>query len=125
MHAEAEFGVAAHWRYKSALEAQDELQRQRHWFRALSQQHDASLNHEEFVTQLNRLVDEHSLVVFLGGGRQVRLAAGSTVRDVVKQCARRPDLVEAVRVNAQSCGHDTCLRDGDTVEWDENEAPLS
>ena len=124
MHAEAEFGVAAHWRYKSAIEAQDELQRQSQWFRVLSQQHDASLDYEEFVEQLNRLVYEHSLVVFLRGGRQVRLPAGSTVRDVVKQCALRPDLVEVVRVNAQCCDQDACLRDGDTVEWDENEAPV-
>lgn len=119
MHAEAEYGVAAHWLYKSKVEAMHECERQRQWLNALALQHEASTNHEEFLARLNRLVYEQTLTVFLRGGRQVRLAAGSSARDLVEKVAHKPAAVSAIRINAQPGALETLLRDGDTVEWTE------
>jgi GTP pyrophosphokinase len=119
MHAEAEYGVAAHWLYKSEADANDECERQRHWLHALALEHEVSTNHEDFIERLRRLVYEQSLVVFLRGGRQVRLSAGANARDLVEKIAHRPALIKDVRINAQPHALETLLHDGDTVEWDE------
>jgi (p)ppGpp synthase/HD superfamily hydrolase len=123
MHTEAEFGLAAHWLYRSQTDAEDENRRQRQWLRELENHHDAARDHEGFVSELRRLVYEQSLVVFLRGGRQVRLPAGSTARDLVQRVGKRPETISSLVVNSESKPLDTPLDDGDTVEWPETIPP--
>ncbi len=87
MHAEAEYGVAAHWLYKSESDANAECERQRHWLHALALQHEASTNHENFTERLHRLVYEQSLVVFLRGGRQTTFGRRQCARSYGEDCA--------------------------------------
>jgi GTP pyrophosphokinase len=123
MHAEAEFGLAAHWLYRSKTEVEDENRRQRQWFKELEHHHEAAPDHRAFVAELKRLVYEQSLVVFVRGGRQVRLPAGSTARDLLLRVSLRPEVVHSLRINAQPMPLDAQLEDGDTVEWPETVAP--
>jgi len=125
MHTEAEFGLAAHWLYKSQSDAETETVRQQRWFRELESQHELATDHGTFLSELHRLVYEQSVVVFLRGGKQVRLPQGSTVRDLLSRAAARPEAAGSIRVNAEVCPLDTVLTDGDTVEWSESEWPLS
>jgi GTP pyrophosphokinase len=123
MHSEAEFGLAAHWLYKSQSEAETDNVRQRRWFRELESQHELATDHDTFLSELHRLVYERSVVVFLRGGKQVRLPHGATVREVLSRAAARAEVAGSVRVNAQVSPLDTELTDGDTVEWSESEWP--
>lgn len=119
MHAEAEFGAAAHWLYKSRNDARAERERQEHWLQALAADHEATVDHQEFVARLSLLVYEQSVVVFLRGGKQVRMPEKSTAWDVIHKVAKRPEHVATVLVNAELAQLDRTLRDGDTVEWEE------
>jgi len=56
MHREAEFGVAAHWLYKSEEEAQASRDEQLQWLRGLLPQHEEAASHAEFIEQLHRQV---------------------------------------------------------------------
>ncbi len=119
MHVEAEFGIAAHWRYKSEALAESATRRHCQWFHGLIENHDAAVDHDAFIAHLQQQVYEQSLVVFLRGGHQVRLPAGSTAHVLLTKVADELPAPDSVRINAQPRPLDTPLRDGDTVEWDE------
>ncbi len=120
MHAEAEFGVAAHWLYKSREDGKAEQSRQRRWFEEVATLHASTLDHSMFVERLARLTCEQSLVIFLRGGAQVRVAKGSTALDLVNKVSDHPTTIRTVRVNSHEAALDTELSDGDTIEWDES-----
>ena len=108
------------WMARGESDANDATEQQRDWFHVLALEHEVSTNHEDFIERLHRLVYEQSLVVFLRGGRHVRLPTGANARDLVEKIAHRPALIRVVRINAQLRALETLLRDGDTVEWDES-----
>jgi guanosine-3',5'-bis(diphosphate) 3'-pyrophosphohydrolase len=56
MHRQAEYGVAAHWRYKNAEEAQANSDRQLQWLRGLVPQREKAASHAEFIEHLRRQV---------------------------------------------------------------------
>ena len=125
MHMEAEFGVAAHWRYKTGEEADTEDERQLEWLRGLQQHRDKASSHARFVEKLRKEVFEDHLVVFTKGGRQVRLPADSTVRHFVQWLNRVPVERLWVKVNGEAQSLDHPLRDGDTVEFMMDDIALS
>lgn len=123
MHAEAEFGAAAHWLYKSHEDGDAENKRQRRWLEEVASCHAAALDHASFVAQLERLAFEQSLVVFLRGGEQIRLPSGSTAADLVSRLSECSSAVRTVRINSNERPLSTPLADGDTVEWNEAVPP--
>ncbi len=116
MHMEAEFGVAAHWRYKSEQEAATEGARQMAWLRTLPRQHREASSHTDFVERLRRQVFEDHVVVFGPGGQRLRFPEGGTVADLVARLGRGPAKTAGVRVNGKERGLDYELQDGDAVE---------
>jgi len=56
MHREAEYGIAAHWRYKSEAEAQAHHDRQLQWLQGLLSQREEAANHEDFIERLRQQV---------------------------------------------------------------------
>jgi GTP pyrophosphokinase len=120
MHLEAEFGVAAHWRYKSEQEARGEEKRQLTWVRSLPAQHLGAASHSDFVERLRRQVFEDHLVVFGAGGQRHRLPEGTTVGDYLQQVdVPEPDRVQ-IMVNGIRRDASYVLHDGDTVETRQN-----
>lgn len=119
MHAEAEFGAAAHWLYKSRDERRAERSRQRRWLEEVANMHAATIDHATFVAQLERLAYEQSVVIFLRGGEQVRLPSGSTAADLLRKLSEHPHTFTSVHVNSEPKPLDVILNDGDTVEWNE------
>jgi len=109
MHQEAEFGVAAHWRYKSSAEMEADSASKLRWLHNLLAQQDESIDQAEFIQSLHRQVSDDRLVVFDGAGRPIRLPAGATVRDLTGAEHR-------ARVNGAPRQRDYPLQDGDTVE---------
>ncbi len=116
MHLEAEFGVAAHWRYKSEREAAEAGARQIAWLRSLPRQHRESRTHEDFVERLRRQVFEDQVVVFGPGGGRYQLAEGETVADFLLRFDVDADARPRVEVNGKHQELDYVLRDGDTIE---------
>jgi len=56
MHRQAEFGIAAHWLYKSDEEAEADCERRLEWLRGLLRHHEEAATHAEFVEHLRRQV---------------------------------------------------------------------
>jgi GTP pyrophosphokinase len=54
MHHQAEYGIAAHWLYKSQREAEAESQRQLEWLRNLLPPQEKALSIDEFLEHLHR-----------------------------------------------------------------------
>ncbi len=114
MHTYAEFGAAAHWRYKSLRDADVILASHLRWLGDLSARCQV-LDSPEFVEELRRRVYEEQIVVFQETGSQLRLPAGSTVRDFLRRTLGRNHPEVAVRVNGAHADEDVVLRDGDAV----------
>jgi (p)ppGpp synthase/HD superfamily hydrolase len=66
MHRIAEHGIAAHWRYKSAEEAQASSDRQLEWLRGLMPQREKAASHAEFIEHLRRQVFDGDAVRRVG-----------------------------------------------------------
>ncbi len=115
MHLEAEFGVAAHWLYKSDSDAAEENRRQLTWVRGLSREHEGSVDHDAFLERLEEMVYRNEIVVFGDKGERVRLPAGATVSDFVRGLGLPVDSDRGVRVNGGPASLLTPLKDGDTV----------
>jgi (p)ppGpp synthase/HD superfamily hydrolase len=117
MHAEAEFGAAAHWLYKSREEGDAARSRQTRWLEEVAALHATTIDHAVFVERLEHLAYEQSLIVFLRGGALVRVPAGSTAADVITQVAETPSSTSVLLINSQERPLNTPLADGDTIEW--------
>ncbi|OPY59992.1 MAG: Bifunctional (p)ppGpp synthase/hydrolase RelA [Syntrophorhabdaceae bacterium PtaU1.Bin034] len=116
MHAEAEHGAAAHWRYKGEAE-QDEQDRSRSiWIKGLARRHEESASTEAFFKLLHRQVFNDHLVVFGNAGRIVRLVENATVQDYLDVANVHVPQGAAVRVNGKIVRKDYRLHDGDSVE---------
>lgn len=116
MHMEAEYGVAAHWRYKSAEAATANNHRQSRWIESLVDQHRNAASSEGFMELLYRQVYHDHLVIFGNAGQIVRLPDNATVRDFVKRFNPEIPSHLLMKVNGEIASMDRALRDGDTVE---------
>ena len=117
MHRTAEYGIAAHWRYKEGGEKSDEVDEALSWFRqVLEWQQDAS-EPEEFMEFLKMDLFLGEIFVFTPKGEVKQLPAGATPIDfafavhteVGFHCA-------GAKVNGRIAPLSRELQNGDTVE---------
>jgi len=123
MHMEAEYGVAAHWRYKSAEAAAVNNHRQSRWIESLVDQHRNAPSSGGFMDLLYRQVYHDHLVIFGNAGQIVRLPENATVRDFVEKFNPEISSPLVMKVNGEIATMDRPLRDGDTVEIIEGNDP--
>ena len=112
MHEEAEFGIAAHWRYKRDGATRDVEARQRRWLEERSEDSRRS-DPTEFVNELRRRVFEDEIVVFVERGARIRIPSGTTVGEFGQYRAGGTDV--AVQVNGVWRSPEHVLVDGDTI----------
>jgi len=118
MHMQAEFGVAAHWLYKSRQEAALEHHRHLTWVRGLYREHEGSVDRASFLRRLEEMVYRNEMIVFGDLGQQVRLPAGATVTDFLRGIGHDSGGDIEARINGKPASRRTSLRDGDTVTFD-------
>ncbi len=117
MHMEAEFGLAAHWRYKCEPGVPDMTdQHQSRWIQSLVHQHKLARSSEDFIHTLHKQVFENSIVVFSNGGQMSRLPEKATVRDYLQKNNMRSNDRLTVKINGQKASLDNILQDGDSIE---------
>ncbi len=116
MHQQAEYGVAAHWRYKqgrSATEGPDEFA----WLRQLLEWQRETEDPDEFLDSLRYELGTGELFVFTPKGDVISLPAGSTPVDfaysVHTEVGHR---TIGARVNGKLVPLESQLDNGDTVE---------
>ena len=81
MHYTAEYGVAAHWKYKICMEGKDALDERLAWIRQLLESQKDSDDVEDIVKSIKTDIAPEEVFVFTPRGDVIRLPQGSTVVD--------------------------------------------
>ena len=81
MHRIAEYGVAAHWKYKSGEESSMEIDDKLTWIRKLIETEDDTRDPDEFMRALKIDIFHDETFVFTPKGDVITLPQGSTVID--------------------------------------------
>lgn len=81
MHQTAEFGVAAHWKYKLGISGKQKLDEKLTWIRQLLEEQKESENPEDIVRTIKDDFTPDEVFVFTPKGDVVNLPIGSTVID--------------------------------------------
>ena len=114
MHETAEYGIAAHWKYKQGAGEGDEKDFE--WVRRLleSQQ---DTDAEDYVSSLKIDMFDDEVFVFTPKGKIVSLPAGSTPIDFAYAIhSGVGNALVGAKVNNRICNIDTALENGDIVE---------
>jgi GTP pyrophosphokinase len=117
MHRTAEFGIAAHWLYKSDKGGRDELDHHFEWFRQLLElQHDAH-SQEEFLEFLKLDLYQDEIFVFTPQGDVKQLPKGATAIDFAFHVHTEVGLrCQGAKINGRIAPLHRELKNGDTVE---------
>ncbi len=81
MHRIAEYGVAAHWKYKSGDKGSDTVDHKLEWISKLVENEDYNTNPEEFLNMLKIDIFHDETFVFTPKGDVITLPQGATVID--------------------------------------------
>ena len=114
MHETAEYGIAAHWKYKQG--AGEGNEKDFEWIRRLleSQQ---DTDAEDYVSSLKIDMFDDEVFVFTPKGKIVPLPAGSTPIDFAYAIhSGVGNALVGAKVNNRICNIDTALQNGDIVE---------
>lgn len=117
MHQQAEYGVAAHWRYKQGRSGMDDGPDEFAWLRQLLEWQRETEDPDEFLDSLRYELGTGELFVFTPKGDVIALPAGSTPVDfaysVHTEVGHR---TIGARVNGKLVPLESRLDNGDTVE---------
>ncbi len=85
MHQWAEYGVAAHWRYKEGLSAKPKIEDKLHWIRQLNEWVRELYDPSDFMSALKTEVFADTIFCFTPAGDVIALPKGSTPLDFAYQ----------------------------------------
>ena len=77
MHQIAEYGIAAHWKYKSGQKSGESMNKKLEWISMLLESEQKSMDSEEYLTPLKIDIFEDEIFVFTPKGDVVTLPTGS------------------------------------------------
>lgn len=81
MHHVAEYGIAAHWKYKSGTTSKEEMDRKLAWIAGLIETEDGTRDPDEFMNALKTDIFRDEVFVFTPKGDVIALPNGSNVID--------------------------------------------
>ena len=118
MHQSAEYGIAAHWRYKERKSPRDEMYEQRiNWLRKLMEWRQEVEDAQEFVDGMKSDVFQDRVYVFTPRGDIIDLPAGSTPIDFAYHVHTEiGNRCRGAKINGKLVTLDYQLRTGDQVE---------
>jgi guanosine-3',5'-bis(diphosphate) 3'-pyrophosphohydrolase len=117
MHRNAEYGIAAHWRYKEKGKRDDTYQQRINWLRRLMEWRQEVVDAQEFIDGMKTDVFGDRVYVFTPKGDIIDLPAGSTPIDfayhVHTEIGHR---CRGAKINGKLVTLDYILKTGDQVE---------
>jgi GTP pyrophosphokinase len=117
MHQSAEFGVAAHWRYKEGAKSDTSFDRKIAWLRQLMEWKEDVVDATEFINQVKAEVFEDRVHVLTPKGDVIDLPVGSTPIDfayyIHTEVGHR---CRGAKVNGRIVSLNYPLKNGDQVE---------
>ena len=81
MHHVAEYGIAAHWKYKTGEKSKEEIDKKLEWISRLIETEDEAKDPDEFLNALKTDIFHDETFVFTPKGDVIALPQGSTVID--------------------------------------------
>ena len=117
MHQRAEYGVAAHWKYKQVAGKGPEREVDLAWLKQLSDWQEETADPGEFLDNLRFEIGAKELYVFTPKGRVIGLSAGSTPIDFAYAVHTEVGhKTIGAKVNGRLVPLETKLQAGDVVE---------
>nr|WP_036910060.1 bifunctional (p)ppGpp synthetase/guanosine-3',5'-bis(diphosphate) 3'-pyrophosphohydrolase [Prochlorococcus marinus] len=119
MHQVAEFGIAAHWKYKEGGSPASGNTERFNWLRQLVdwQQEEGSSDHNDYLSSIKEDLFDEEVFVFTPKGDVVGLRKGSTAIDFAYRIhSEIGNHCHGVRINDKLCPLATALNNGDFVE---------
>ena len=115
MHHTAEYGVAAHWKYKQGVAGGDEKQFE--WIRRLLESQQEENDAEDYITSLKVDMFDDEVFVFTPKGKVMSLPSGSTPIDFAYAIhSGVGNAMVGAKVNNRIASFDQTLHNGDIVE---------
>ncbi len=118
MHQIAEYGVAAHWRYKEPGGKRDpRLEEKINWLRQLQEWRAEVTSARDFIDALKTDVFKDQVYVFTPKGQIIEMAAGATPIDFAYHIHTEVgNRCRGAKVNGKIVALETALKTGDRVE---------
>ena len=117
MHRTAEYGIAAHWLYKTERERPDELDEHFGWFRQLLELQQDTHSPEEFLEFLKVDLYQDEIFVFTPQGDVKRLPKGATAIDFAFHVHTEVGVrCQGCKINGRIAPLHRELKNGDTIE---------
>ncbi len=116
MHQTAEYGIAAHWKYKSGVSGRDNLEEKLAWVRRLLE-NQQDVDGEDFIRSLKTEMFADEVYVFTPKGDVVSLPAGSTPIDFAYSIhSAVGNRMIGAKANGRIVQLDYILKNGEIVE---------
>ncbi len=117
MHRTAEFGIAAHWKYKRGLTRKDSLEGKLEWVRQVLEVQASSSDPEEFMRTFKFDFFDDEVFVFTPRGDLINLPAGATTIDFAYAIhSQVGNQMVAAKANGKLVTLDYQVQNGDIVE---------
>ncbi len=117
MHRTAEYGIAAHWKYKEGIDAQTNYEEKLNWLRQMLEWQQETNDPQEFMESLKIDLYADEVFVFTPKGEVVNLPTNSTPIDFAYRVhSAVGNKCVGAKVNGRIVPLDTKLRTGDQVE---------
>ncbi len=117
MHQIAEYGIAAHWKYKSGAKSGEGMNKKLEWIHMLLESEQKSMDSDEYLTPLKIDIFEDEIFVFTPKGDVVTLPTGSCGIDFAYAIhSGVGNKMVGVKINGAIAPINTVLQTGQIVE---------
>ena len=128
MHHTAEYGIAAHWKYKEGINGKDKLENRLAWIRQIIEAQQETDDVEEIVRTIKNDLSPEDIFAFTPKGDMITLPVGSTIVDFAYAIHTQVgNKMKGAKVDGKLVSLDYQLKTGEIVEIitsnDENHAP--
>lgn len=117
MHHVAEYGIAAHWKYKSGASSKEEIDKKLEWVSRLIETEDGQRDSEEFLNALKTDIFHDEVFVFTPKGDVIALPNGANVIDFAYAIhSAVGERMIGAKINGMIVPIDRKLQNGEIVE---------
>ena len=117
MHHIAEYGIAAHWKYKAGATSKEDMDKKLEWIARLIETEDGTRDPEEFMTALKIDIFHDEVFVFTPKGDVRALPQGATVIDFAYAIhSEVGNKMLGAKINGSIVPIDRVLENGEIVE---------
>lgn len=117
MHHVAEYGIAAHWKYKSGSQSKEDIDRKLEWVSKLIDSENDNVDPDEFMHSLKIDIFHDETFVFTPKGDVIALPQGSTLIDFAYAIhSQVGNKMVGAKINGMISPIDKCPQNGEIVE---------